>query len=285
MKSIVLALGYFDALHVGHQAIIEEAVNQSKNLMADPVLFTFDGDLGAFLKKSEGVVFTFNERLELLNGFGIKDVHLAPLNKEYLSISKKDFLDGLNDLYNIKAYVCGDDFTFGNMAEGDVEYLIEYAKKRDQKVIVKKEVSCFNERVSTSRIKKLLQNGCIEEVNALLGFDYFITGKVEHGRGVGKTLNFPTVNVDFSPEKFLIKNAVYAGYTFIDGQKYKCVINYGQAPTFGAKFCLEAHLIGYSGNLYGKSLKIYFNKFLRNIVKFSSPEDLINQLTKDVESV
>lgn len=285
MKSIVLALGYFDALHLGHQSIIKETVNQSKNLMAEPVLFTFDGDLSAFFKKSTGVIFTFNERLELLKNFGIKDVHLAPLSEKYLSISKKEFLDGLNSIYDIKAYVCGDDFTFGKNAEGNVGYLKEYASIHNQKVFVKNEVSVLNGRVSTTRIKNLLLNGDIDDVNKLLGFDYYISGKVVRGRGVGKTLNFPTANLDFSSEKFSIKNAVYGGYVYIDDKKYKCIINCGKAPTFDVGFSLEVHVIDYAGDLYDKPLKVYFTKYLRDIVKFSSKEELIDQLTKDVKSV
>jgi riboflavin kinase/FMN adenylyltransferase len=285
MKSIVLALGYFDALHLGHQSLIQETVKQAKILNADPYLFTFNGDLGAFLNKTDGVVFTLTERLNLLKNFGIDNVFLAPLNSDYLGLSKKDFLDDLNSKFNIKAYVCGDDFKFGFKAQGDTNYLLEYAKTKNQQVFIKSEVAYLNDRVSTSRIKKLLKQGDICKVNALLGFDYHVTGDVIHGRGVGKTLQFPTVNLDYNKDKFALKNGVYVGYTVVDGKKYNCIINYGCAPTFDVGVKLEAHLIGFAGDLYGKTLTIYFNKFLREIVKFSNATELIKQLQKDIKSV
>ncbi|MBO7186771.1 MAG: riboflavin biosynthesis protein RibF [Clostridia bacterium] len=286
MKTIV-ALGNFDAIHVGHIKIINETVKIAKQNGAIPVLFTFDGDLSAYLGKSLGVAFTQNEKLIKIKKYGIEKVIFAPINDSFLSKTKEEFLTWLDEQVEVLGYVCGDDFSFGLKAEGNVLYLKEYAEKNGKILSVISEVLFNKERASTTKLKEYLKLGEMQLVTNLLGGeDYFISGTVVSGRGKGKTIGFPTVNLAFSNEKFPIKEGVYAGYTYIDDKKYKVVINYGNAPTFDFNDkVLEFFILDYSGDLYGKNLTVYFTKFLRKIKKFLNVDELKNQIEKDVNSL
>jgi riboflavin kinase/FMN adenylyltransferase len=284
---LVLALGNFDALHVGHIKIIEETKRLAKENSAIPAIFTFEGDLSAYLGKGNGVAFTFMEKIEKLETLGIHKVVYDKLTPEFMDLNKTEFLEYLIKKYDIAGFVCGDDFTFGKNAEGNGEYLKEFAEKNGQFLKIVSEVTYNGERASTTRLKKLLSDGNMIEAKGILGDKaYFISGKVLHGRGQGKSIGYPTVNIEIPAEKYSLKEGVYAGYTVIDGVKYKAVINYGSAPTFNYKNkVLEAFIIGFDGLLYGEHLSIYFEKFIRDIVKFSSADELKKQIDEDVKKI
>ena len=286
MNKIILALGYFDSIHIGHRKIIEKTVALSKKYGVKPALFSFDGDLAKFLGKPSGQVFTKTEKETILNKLGIDLIVYAPISKEYLSMSKTEFLQQLNDKYDIVGYVCGDDFTFGAKAQGNTNDLTDYSITHNQFLEVISEVSYDKKRVSTTRIKDLLSLGDIKSVNQLLGDDYFISGKVISGRGDGTKIGLPTANLSINAEKYKIKLGVYGGYVYIDGIKYKTVINYGNAPTFDFdKTVLEAFIVDFNGDLYGKEITLYFTDYLRDIIKFSSIDELVIQIEKDIEKL
>lgn len=284
MESFVVALGYFDALHIGHAKIIEQTKTIAYKKGALPAVFTFDGDLAEFLGKPSGQVFTQEERKVKLKALGIDKIIYAPLTKEFLSLSKKEFLEWLNANYNVVGYVCGDDFTFGKNAQGKTFDLISYAKNKNQSVTIVDEISINKKRVSTTAIKEYLKNGFISDANAMLGDFYSVSGKVIKGRGDGRTIKTPTVNLAFDDKKFMPKEGVYGGYTIIDGSRFYCLINYGTAPTFSFdKKMLEAFVLDFNGDLYGKELVICFTDFIREIQMFSSKEELREQIKKDID--
>ena len=139
-------------------------------------------------------------------------------------------------------------------------------------------------RVSSTLIKGYLAEGNIKIANELLGKPYFVKGEVFKDREVGKTLGFPTVNIKISTETITLKDGVYAGKAIIDNKLYRAIINYGARPTFNlTEKLLEAHFIGFNGNLYGKEIEISFTDFIRPIIKFNDKEELIAQLKKDTK--
>ncbi len=286
-NSVVLALGYFDSVHIGHREVIRRAKQQAEKFNNKLVVFTFAGNLRAFIGGGkQKFVFTPSEREQLLLGLGADEVCFAPVNKEFLSLTKEEFLDKLNDLYDIKCYVSGNDYRFGKGACGDVEYLARYAKSKHQSVIIVEGVLWDNERVSTTGIKELLLNGEIDKANVLLGSKYFVKGEVVHDRGVGKKLGYPTANLEIKEERQHLKNGVYSGWAMVGDEKYLAVINYGSRPTFSdEKVVIEAHLIDFSQNLYGKQLTVFFDGFIRDIKTFKSEIELKEQLKKDVDYV
>lgn len=284
-KNAVVALGYFDGAHKGHSAVFFSAKAQAERLSAIPVVFTFDGNLRGKLS-GDKCIFTASERADILKDKGFGEILFAPLSDSFLSLSPAEFLDFLNSKYRVLAYVCGEDYSFGKNGEGDVRTLTDYAESHGQKITVCPPVLFNGEKVSATLIKKFLSRGDVSDANELLSFDYFITGVVKPDRKIGRTLGFPTVNIDVDKEKSELKNGVYSGYAFIGGVKYAAVINYGNRPTYNlADKLVEAHLIGFSGCIYGEKIRIYFTRFLRDIKKFDGAEELKNQLKKDVERV
>ncbi len=285
-KNVVIALGFFDSVHKGHRAVIATAKKKAEDLGVLTAVFSFAKNLKKALGYAETTVYSTQERRSILKGLGVEEILFAPVTKKFLSLSKEKFLDYLNNIYNVKAYVCGTDYTFGKGGLGNVEFLRRYAKSRGQEVVVCEDVFYDGEKISTTRIKKLLTDGKVDIANKLLDRRYSVTGKVFEDRKVGSKLGFPTVNIEIDAEKTCLKDGVYAGGVTINGKSYRSIINYGARPTFDLnKKLVEAHIVDFSGMLYGKQLTVYFNHFMREIIKFQSQDALVLQLKEDLELI
>lgn len=286
-QKVVIALGYFDCVHKGHKQVILRACSIAKNLDAKSVVFTFDGNLRAKVcGETEKNVYLLEERKELFKKLGADEIFVAPVTKTFLNTGKLAFLNKLNKKYNVLAYVCGEDYRFGKNGKGTVEYLKKYAKENNQQVEIVSDVLSNGQKISTTHVKELLALGDIKGVNQKLSFAYSITGKVKKDRGVGGKIGFPTANLVVSPDKAPLKQGVYAGFANIFGKEYKAIINYGSRPTFNLnEIILEAHLIDFNGNLYGKKLTIYFTDYIREVIKFANKEELIKRLSIDLKDV
>lgn len=283
-KCVVIALGYFDSVHRGHKRVIERAVLEAKKTCASSVVFTFKDNLKAvLLDRSEKVVYTACEREVFIKELGVDEIYFAPATNEFLSMDKSVFLDKLNEKYQITAYVSGEDYCFGKFGSGNTEDIKKYALEHNQTAIIVETLNFDKGKVSTTAIKEFLTCGEIDKANALLGRAYSITGEVFKDRKVGSKLGFPTVNIKIDSDKHHLKNGVYAGKIEVKGKTYKAIINYGARPTFNLeKVLVEAHIIDFNGELYGQTLTVQFERFLRDIIKFESQEKLKEQLKKDL---
>ena len=267
----VILLGGFDGAHLGHRFLIEKAKEYSLPIG----IMTIVGGKG----KS---VFTPRERSELFLELGA-DFILEFLFEGIRTFSPLEFSKLLTDHFNAQAFLCGNDFRFGYRALGTPETLKECTHVPVEVIDL---VKVNGEKVSSATIKTLLSEGRIEEANALIGSDLFLLGEVEKDRGVGRTMGFPTANVRYSPLKYPVKKGVYETVAIVDGKSYRAITNYGARPTFqDDRVLTESFLDGFSGDLYGKTLRIYFKRFLREIKKFSSAEELKKQLTEDIERI
>ena len=289
MISVAIALGQFDGVHIGHKSVIDACVSFAKKNNIKSVALTFYKNVLSTLSGEDGLkssVFSLEERIDILKKMGIDEVFVVGKDRSFFDKTKGEFLDFLNQEYDIKAYFFGEDFTFGKNGEGNYLDVISYSKEKAQEVFVMPILKIDGKKVSASEIKNLLTLGEIERANSLLFSGYYVKGKVIKQRGVGKTIGFPTLNVIPDESKIPLKNAVYGGRVIIDGQSYKAVINYGNRPTFNVEEkVIEAHAIGFNKEVYGKVIEIYFDKYIREIQKFSSKEELIYRLKSDVESV
>ena len=285
-KKTVIALGYFDGVHIGHRQVILKAKELSKKLGCSLTVLTFKGDLRkAITGKSKGVIYTFNERKNLIYSLGADNVYGLSVSKSFLKLGKLAFLNYLNKKFNVLGYVSGQDYTFGKNG-GNVNFLKEYALKNGQTAISVDPIVVQGEKASSTNVKKLLENGDIKSANVLLGSDYFISGKIVKDRSVGAKLGFPTANLSYSGLKFAIKKGVYSGYAILNGKKYLAVINNGSRPTYMEEnVATEAHFINFNGNLYGKEVKLYFKDYLRDIQKFSNENLLKEKIAEDVFTV
>lgn len=276
----LIVLGCFDSLHEGHSELLKKARLQAKINGLDLGVMTFtDG-------KGGDQVFTFDERLNLLEQFKVKFVLKIDFTEEFKKIDAAKFLDMLDDKLNVKAYMSGKDFRFGAGAKGKSSTLKNYADDEDNGVwyMPVKDVMYEGEKISTSKIKTMLESGDIATANKLLTRNYFVSGEVVAGAERGQSLlGFPTMNVVYPENKVKIKQGVYTVKCTVGENVYNGIANYGPRPTFGEEeSLLEVHLDGYEGNNYGEIVKVEFVDYIRDIIKFETPEELKAQLEQDI---
>ena len=267
-----MLLGGFDGLHLGHRRLLVRAKESGL-----PVgVMTISGG-----KETESL-FTFREREDVFKRAGADFLFELPF-AEIKNLSGEDFLKMLVRRFDVKLFVCGEDFRFGAGALG-TPALIEQATR--VRVEVQSLLEMNGEKVSSTLIKKRLAAGDAAGAALLLQEPFFLLGEVFRDRGIGRTIGFPTANVRYPKEKYPLKIGVYETRIEADGAVYKGITNYGARPTFGEEEILtESYLDGFSGELYGKEIKISFVRFLREVQKFDNPQALRKQLKKDIGSV
>ncbi len=284
---VVLALGYFDGVHKGHAEVIKNAVEYAKKTDGIPVVVSFCGNLRATLGvKDAKYILSEEERKSAFYSLGAKEVFLLPTDKATLSMAGREFLDLLNSRYDVYGYVCGEDYRFGKNGRWGAEDLKKYAAENGQTVTVTPTYLFNGKKVSSTLIKTMLKDGKIECANSLLFAPYSVSGTVGHGRGEGRNLGYPTLNLKIDEAKAELKDGVYLGGCVLDGKYYPAMINYGDSPTFDSKKrVIETFALGFKGDAYGKKVTVVFKKYLRDIEKFGSEEELRKQLEKDEEKL
>lgn len=278
----LLVLGCFDALHIGHDKLLKEAKLQAKinGLDLGVMMFT-EG-------KGDKQIYSFEERVNLLEQYNVKFVLKIDFTEEFKKTKPLDFIANIEEKLNVKAYMSGKDFRFGEKASGKSTTLKKYAEDEENGVwySVVKDVMYGDEKVSTTKIKELIANGEVKTAAKLLGRPFSVTGEVIKGEGRGKSLGYPTLNINYPEYKVELKHGVYGVECTLDGQTYKGVANYGNKPTYGNESVqLEVYLEGFSGDLYGQTVTIEFLRYLRDIHKFESDDELKAQLAEDVANV
>jgi riboflavin kinase/FMN adenylyltransferase len=267
-----MLLGGFDGMHEGHRKLLERAKGYGLPVGA----MTIGGG------KNSKNLFTFEEREEIFSRLGVDFAFELPFS-EIRDLPPEQFVSLLRDNFDPKAYVCGEDFRFGKMAAGTPELLKRIGQGS---VDVEKLVLVDGVKVSSSEIKKLLEEGNALQAARLLGEPFFLRGEVVKDRQVGRTIGFPTANILYPTDKFPLKKGVYEARAEIDGRAYKGIVNFGARPTFDdEKVLTETYLDGFSGDLYGRVIDVEFIRYLRDIQKFDGIEQLKTQLTTDIERV
>ena len=279
----LVVLGCFDALHAGHRELLKKARLQAKINGLDLGVMTFaDG-------KGGDLVFTFDERLKLLEDEKVKFVFKIDFNDEFKQTSAADFLQAIENKLNVKGYMSGKDFRFGAGAKGKSSTLKNFAEDEENGVwyMPVKDVLYNGEKISTTMIKNLLESGDIKTANELLSRNYFVTGTVENGAERGSNiLGYPTMNVVYPQNKVKVKQGVYTVKVTVGEKEYPGIANYGPRPTFDDENCvLEVHLDGYEGQNYGESVTVEFTDYIRDIVKFDSADALKAQLDADMQKI
>lgn len=293
-KSVV-AIGKFDAFHIGHREILKTLVKEAKLAGDDclSVAVTFMPLPDVYFGKSDKRnLFTYDDKLKMFERAGIDAVCILPFDEETVHMSADSFIRNfLKDRLNCVGIVGGEDISFGFMGEGNREFLIANGEKYGLQTIICPEVYHGGEVISSSLIRKNLENANIGAVNEMLGFPYHIGAIVEKGKHLGTRLGFPTVNFKDNGELFLPGGGVYLTVSKIDagGESffYPSMTNVGVRPTVSesGEITVETYISGVDEDLYGDFVTVYFVEFLRNEVKFDSTDELTAQLKKDKDEV
>lgn len=278
----LLVLGCFDAIHIGHDKLLKEAKLQAKINGLDLGVMMFTEGKGG------KQIYSFEERISLLEQYNVKFVLKIDFTEEFKKTKPLDFIKTVEDKLNVKAYMSGKDFRFGEKASGKSSTLKKYAEDEENGVwyTAVKDVLYGEEKISTTWIKELIENGRVKKVAKMLGRHFSVTGEVVKGEGRGKSLGYPTLNINYPEYKVQIKHGVYGVECTVGGETYKGVANYGNKPTYGNEnIQLEVYLKGYSGDLYGQTVTVEFLRFIRDIHKFDSDDELKAQLAEDIVKI
>ena len=276
-KDLVLCLGFYDGLHLGHQKLINKALAEGY-----PVgVMTFDIAPAVLLGKKENYSLTSTfDKADFLDDMGVKFLYLMHFEKETLKVTKDEFIDRVLKPLNPRKIFVGSDYKFGTLGEGDAAYLSQFF---DVEVVELEKVD--NIKISSKKIRELIEAGKVEKAASLLGRPYRISGLVVEGDHNGQKIDFPTANLDLDYTYVFPKEGVYMGYGYFMNRKRKAMICVGTHPTIHQlmKPIIEVHIIDFNENLYGRDLYVEFVSFIRPVKQFASMEELREQLLKDEE--
>ena len=289
-KGSIILIGNFDGVHVGHQKLFKLAKKYKKKFKLNIGVLTFEPIPKMYFNQNlkNFRISNLNQKIALLKNQGVDFVIVKNFNKKFSKTYYKNFINEI--IYKkLKArfIFVSDNFRFGNKREGSVIQLINYEKKFNYKIIKPNPLKTKNKTVSSSLIRKFLENGYLNKANKLLKRYWRIEGKVEKGRQVGKKIGFPTCNIDIK-DYVLAKPGVYAVRAGLKNKNkallIKGIANLGYRPTFRQKkLLLEVHLFNFSRNLYNKHLSVDFLKFIRKEKKFKNIKYLKKQINKDLK--
>ena len=293
-------IGFFDGVHQGHQYLLRRLVDEARQAGLQSCVITFDRHPRQVLQADycPRLLTTFEERIELLSKTGIDRCVILPFSPEMAALSAKDFMkDILQERIGVKRLYIGYDHRFGhNRSEGFEDY-VRYGEEMGMEVLQNDafvlspstDEEAEQQSVSSSSIRKALQQGNVDQARMLLGYPYFLTGKVVNGEHEGRKMGFPTANIDVTcKEKLLPAPGAYVVEVRMEDEERALpgMMNIGTRPTFGENsLSLEVHVLDYSGNLYGRMLTVAFLQRLREEHRFVSTEELREQLMSDAQQV
>ncbi len=283
-----LTIGSFDGVHLGHQQIIHDLVKGAHDNGQPAVVVTFHPHPQLIIKKEDRPYYLTlpGKRAQLLGDLGVDIVLTYPFSSETSQMRAEEFIALLHRRLQFSRLWVGYDFALGRNREGDPAYLKNLGQQFGYTLKEILPYSIDGELVSSSRIRKSIREGEMREAAALLGRPFEVTGTVVVGENRGKSLGFATSNLDVPQEIVDIKPGVYACLTDVDGQTWKAVTNIGFRPTFGEGILsprIEAHLLGFSGSLYGEELSLKFVERLRDEMKFDHVSALQAQIKVDID--
>jgi riboflavin kinase/FMN adenylyltransferase len=282
---MIFALGAFDGFHLGHQRLLETAKERAIKSGTEWGVITFEGHPQLlFNKDSFKLLFTPEEREMLIMYLDIPAVDKIPFNITLADMLPADFLDHIAKRVPIDGLVIGENFRFGRARIGTPELLSDLCDDRGWTLDVIGSYRLKGGVVSSTAVREAVLRGQVESACEMLGYPFMIQSKVIKGDGRGRVLGFPTANLSVRPNKIYPARGSYAGITFIDGTWYPVALNIGYNPTFeGARgLHCEAHIVGFEGDLYEKTITLHIIARNREEMKFDGADALVRQLKKDI---
>ena len=286
-NNAVLTVGTFDGVHKGHRAILDKVVRRAQAVNGESVLITFDPHPRKFLFPDQllGIITPLQTKLSLLHDAGITHTVVVPFNKDFANLSAKEYIENfLVNHFHPQSIVIGYDHRFGHDRKGDIQLLKDLAPAYNYELIEISAQLIDAAAVSSSRIRKAITDGHMEEAVHMLGRNFTLKGEVVHGNKLGRTLGYPTANLKpADPEQIIPAIGIYAIRAIHNGQLCNGMLSIGHNPTVTDKkeLRIEANLFDFNRDIYGDDLEIVFIKKLREEQKFESLDALVNQLHAD----
>ena len=281
-KKKIIALGFFDGVHLGHQALLAECVRLARAHDCQPAAITFlQHPQSLFVSEPPALLTGAADRDALLGRYGMEQICKLPVTEEVMSTPWETFLEQLLE-QGAAGFICGHDFRFGHRGEGSPEKLTRFCAGRDLPCTVVPGQALDGIRISSTHIRGLIEAGEMETAVRFLGHPHILTGTVVSGRHLGRTIGVPTANL-LLPEGLVVPRfGVYACRCRVDGGVFSAVTNIGTRPTVGGhRVTVEPWILDFDGDLYGKEITLEFYKFLRPERKFDSLEELKAQIQRD----
>ena len=285
-KKKIYALGFFDGVHLGHQALLHKAGELAREQGAAVCAVTFDRHpQSLFVDTPPKLINETPDRVTLLKRFGAEDVLVLSVTEQTMAQPWDAFLTDLVE-QGAAGFVCGSDFRFGCKGAGNAEKLSAFCAEKGLAYGIVEQQMLEGVRISSTHIRQLLESGQIEKANAFLGHPHMLTERVVTGRKLGRTIGIPTANLQIPEGVIVPKFGVYACKAVVEGEEYPAVTNIGTRPTVGGhRVTVEPYLLDFSGDLYGKTLSLSFYGYLRPEQKFNSLEELKAEIEKNALQV
>ena len=282
-------IGNFDGVHLGHAKLVESLREMADLVGGAAIVFTMSPHPVEVLRPdgvAPPVLTRLDRKLELLESLGVDATIVYPTNQAFLHIEAVEFFETvIRQKLDARAMVEGSNFYFGHNRSGNVEMLDRLCEEADMRFLMVKPIELDGQPISSSRIRHLVTEGKVEQAAKLLGRPHQIQGTVVEGEKRGRRLGFPTANLDMV-EVLIPGKGVYAARAIVGDQTYLAAVNVGENITFGGQALkIEAHLLDFGEDIYGRHLALDFTHQIRGLVRFESAEHLINQMNQDVEKV
>lgn len=284
-KPLALSLGMFDGVHLGHKSIIAELTKVGTENNLETAILTFWPHPRFVFNPNEDLKLlnTLEEKKQLVEKYGIDNLFLKEFDEEFRNLTGEEFVRQiLVDKLNVKYLIIGYDHSFGKNKSGNFELLQKLSKELDFEVEQMEAINIHENNISSTKVRNALLTGNITEANEMLGYPYSVSGTVVHGKKIGRTIGYPTANIDTESIKLLPKKGAYIVEVFIKGNQYKGMLSVGTNPTVnGEKLTVEVYILDFNDDIYDEKITVRFRDFLHDEIKFESLEKLIERLDLD----
>ena len=287
-KNNYIALGSFDGLHLGHLSLVEKVKKLAKQNNGLSIVFTFKNHPKKFINPNSDIKLIMNndEKIKVLEKENIDILAFKNFDNEVMKLMPEDFIKWLCETYKIKGIVVGFNFKFGYKNLGNVELLEKLQQKYNYKLYIIKPCMFENEIISSTYIRTQLLEGNVKKACEMLSRPYMLLGKVVDGKKLGRTIGFPTANLQVKGSKVIPKKGVYYTNVEINEEIFKGMTSVGNNPTVnGKELTIETYILDFNENIYNKEIKLYFIDKIRDEIKFNNIDELVNQLKKDKKYV
>ncbi|MFS0786985.1 bifunctional riboflavin kinase/FAD synthetase [Shouchella sp. 1P09AA] len=285
----VMAIGYFDGVHKGHQTVIQHAIDEAKKRGVESAVMTFFPHPKEVLgnpEKPMRYLTPFETKIDRIKALGIDRIYAVRFTPSFSKLTPEQFVDDFIVSLQVDHVVAGFDFTYGVKGAGTMEQLGTYAKDRFTYTIINKVVD-EEEKISSTRIREELEQGDVQKASALLGYAFKVKGEVVHGDARGRLLGFPTANVATTERFHIPKTGVYVVAFYVKGKKWTGMANVGYKPTFVDNLpepSVEVNLFDFSEDIYGEMVEVEFLEWIRAEQKFNGIDEIKAQLGRDRET-